>query len=209
MFFIPCGEDIHLVQNYFMNRKNGIYFEAGALDGVNYSNTLFFESIMEWSGILVEPNPTQYDLLEKNRGANPKNKLFHSLISNSKEEVDFIYSDYHHSAVSGVLSTLPQTHHSDYFKYVPTHIIKMKSRSLDDIFKDAGVKEINLFVLDVEGHELNVLESFSFDIPIEIMMIENLDPSDHRVRNYLVERDFEFVETYKHNEIYRNKKFIL
>jgi FkbM family methyltransferase len=212
MFYSQCGEDIHLLKNYFENRKNGIYFEAGALDGVKYSNTKFFEDTMGWNGILVEPNPTQFNLLKSYRGNNTKNKLFNSLISNSKEEVEFIYSDYHHSAVSGVLSTIPETHHSEYFQYVPTHIIKLKPKSLDTIFKEAGFKEINLFILDVEGHEINVLKSFSFDIPIEIMMIENLDMNNSNkvgeIRNYLKDKDFEFVETFKHNEIYRNLNFV-
>ena len=40
--------------------KNGFFIEAGADDFETDSNTLLFELKHQWSGILVEPNPTIY-----------------------------------------------------------------------------------------------------------------------------------------------------
>ena len=52
----------------FKNKKNGFFIEAGAYDGEVYSNSLLFEKKLNWTGLLVEPNPDNFkSLLSKNR----------------------------------------------------------------------------------------------------------------------------------------------
>ena len=41
--------------------KSGVYIEAGALDGYDFSNTYFLDRFHGWSGLLVEPNPLQFN----------------------------------------------------------------------------------------------------------------------------------------------------
>ena len=58
------------VAKLFKNKKNGFFIEAGAYDGEKFSNTLLFETTLNWTGILIEPNPKYFeDLLNKNRKA--------------------------------------------------------------------------------------------------------------------------------------------
>ena len=57
MAYSQWGEDIFLYDNYFGDIQNGTFVELGALDGVLYSNTKFFEDTLNWSGILIEPHP--------------------------------------------------------------------------------------------------------------------------------------------------------
>ena len=64
------GEDMYLNNKYFKNKRDGIYIELGALDGVLYYNTKFFEESLNWSGILIEPHPDKFILLQKNRANN-------------------------------------------------------------------------------------------------------------------------------------------
>ena len=50
------------------NKRNGFFIEAGAFDGEVKSNTLYFEIKYNWTGLLVEPNPTLVSMLiEKKR----------------------------------------------------------------------------------------------------------------------------------------------
>ena len=45
----------------FKNRiKNGFYIDAGAFNGELRSNSLFYEIIHGWDGLLVEPNPDEF-----------------------------------------------------------------------------------------------------------------------------------------------------
>ena len=60
MYYSQCQEDIYLNENIFKNKKNGVYIELGALDGILYSNTKFFEDSLNWKGILIEPHPEKF-----------------------------------------------------------------------------------------------------------------------------------------------------
>ena len=60
-----------VVDKYYSGSKYGGFFiEAGAYDGEHFANTLLFEMKHDWTGLLVEPNPDNYEKLKtKNRRA--------------------------------------------------------------------------------------------------------------------------------------------
>jgi hypothetical protein len=45
----------------------GYYIELGANDGITQSQTKYLELYCGWSGILIEPTPTVFNLLKRNR----------------------------------------------------------------------------------------------------------------------------------------------
>jgi len=51
----------------YLDFKDGFYIECGANDGVNQSNTWYFEKTLNWRGILIEPNKKIFKDLKKNR----------------------------------------------------------------------------------------------------------------------------------------------
>ena len=58
------NQPIHVFNQIFKNRiRNGFFIEAGAYDGEISSNTLFFELKQNWTGLLVEPNPDVFQML--------------------------------------------------------------------------------------------------------------------------------------------------
>ena len=58
------NQPIHVFNQIFRNRiRNGFFIEAGAFDGEISSNTLFFELKQNWTGLLVEPNPDIFQML--------------------------------------------------------------------------------------------------------------------------------------------------
>ncbi|CAL4236616.1 unnamed protein product, partial [Meganyctiphanes norvegica] len=60
-----------IIKSLFFNMKNaGFFVEAGALDGEFLSNTLYLETQLSWTGLLVESDGDSYrELLKKNRRA--------------------------------------------------------------------------------------------------------------------------------------------
>ena len=61
-----ANQPILIDEKIFKNRiKNGFFIEAGAYDGELFSNTLFFELKQKWTGLLIEPNPDEFQLLNK------------------------------------------------------------------------------------------------------------------------------------------------
>ena len=51
------GEEKWLLEHFFAEKRNGVYVELGAVDGVRFSNTLALHTCRDWTGVLVEAPP--------------------------------------------------------------------------------------------------------------------------------------------------------
>jgi len=204
-YFSQCGEDKILYENYIknMNIVNPVYLEMGALDGVLYSNTLFFEKYLGWTGILVEPHYETFQKLQVNR---PNNKLYNNLVSNIEDDLNYLhYNAVKWVAVAGVMETM--THINTFYDNPNNpindnyNISKVKPVSLSYIINSSGFDKIDLFSLDVEGHEYNVLLSYDWKIPIKMILIEDNQDSD-KIHEFLIGKNYNFVEKVAHNRLY-------
>ena len=222
MFYSQQQEDKILFEKY-LNYKNGFFIELGAMDGVQYSNTLFFEQNLNWKGVLIEPT-NQFINLIKNR---PNCYNFNYAVSNIEGEVEFLGD--------GALGGIPDLM-SDWHKYGwkldKLESYKVKSKPISKIIKDINIERVDLFSIDVEGGEIMVLETFDWTIPVYLILIEGnytaseKDKNDWitkpNVNNILVNNEyinrinkctdiltkngFEFIEKIGCNEVWINKK---
>ena len=191
-------EDKHVFERYFSCAgrnpilRGGTYLELGALDGIKFSNTAFFDRALGWSGVLIEPS-SEFSSLQKNRGGNAKNKLFHSAVCDQEGEIDWIEGDV--KAVSGIASTMPDDLQTRFHSAEGNHVeikhetrTKIRCASLAILLREAGVTEIDLFSLDVEGAELVVLNTMDWTIPVHVLVVEldgNNPEKDEGVRELL------------------------
>ena len=135
----------------FINYENGFYIECGANDGVNQSNTWYFEKKLGWNGILIEPVATVFKELKKNRSK--KNFFFQKAIrpKKFKKKIDLNVN------FNDTLTTRSSIDNTNRKK------IKVEATSLDHILKKVKApKKIDFFSLDVEGDEFLVLKSINF-----------------------------------------------
>lgn len=199
-YYGQCLEDKHIHQRYFPRLRNGTFVEMGAFDGVTYSNTKFFEDTLGWSGVLIEAHPAACRLLDQNR---PRCKRFHCAVSTQEGGVDFIMNA--NGPVSSVKETTTDTHHANWHAKNTTEVVRVPSRPLGSILREAGVSRIDFWSLDVEGGELDVLKSMDWSIPVYLLCIETQEP-DRKVQcdEILKANGFQFAETLHHNEIWVN-----
>jgi FkbM family methyltransferase len=207
-YFSQCGEDAFLNDRYFKNKRNGSYIELGAIDGVMFSNTKFFEDQLGWRGVLIEPHPIQFKSLVKNR---PNNLLFNNLVSCLDEPQKFRYFESTLvSAISGVENTLAKSHIGAWFdnpdlnKYAQDRI-QIIPKTFTELLRSTPYTHFDLLSLDVEGHELEVLQSWDFSIPIDVILIEMLGQDTEReeaCRKILTDNGYKFDCTFKHNEVF-------
>jgi hypothetical protein len=66
-YYSQYGQDKFAHEKFFNNKKDGIFVDIGAHDGISYSNTYFFEKHLEWQGICIEPLPKVFEDLTTNR----------------------------------------------------------------------------------------------------------------------------------------------
>lgn len=198
-----CGEDAMLFKKY-LNYRNGFFIELGAMDGVIYSNSKFFEDNLDWKGILIEPTK-QYDDLVKNR---PNAFNFNYAISNVEGEVEFVGDD----NVAGLKHTMSESHskrwnletQNSYFaKSIPiSTLLSWVAESLPE----KKIKKIDLFSIDVEGGELEVLQTYNWDIPCYIILIELDGQNRHKdqlCRDLLLQKGYKFELKFGVSEVWK------
>jgi len=208
-YYSQFGEDKFLYEKH-LNYKNGFFIELGAMDGITFSNTKFFEDELGWNGILIEPVINQFEKLIINRSECCN---FHCVVSETNGDVDFIGN----GAIGGVLSTMSETHKKNFDLYPERGHSPNKIKSLPfyKIIKDINIKRVDLFSIDVEGGEYEVLNTFDWDIPVYLILIEldgNDKNKDEKCRKFLIEKGFEFdskigpIEKPDLSEIWINNK---
>ena len=147
-----------IVDEYFKDKKDGFFIETGACDGIFQSNTFYLETELNWSGILIEPNPDYVKECIINR---PKSKVYDcALVSfDFKDNHTVLYS----IASKGAMGTVEDRGMWINETETPVFHENIPTRTLTSILDETQPKEIDLFSLDVEGYELNVLEGLDFE----------------------------------------------
>jgi FkbM family methyltransferase len=139
------------------------FFEFGATNGIDLSNSYTLERYLNWKGVLSEPSPQWHDELKKNR---PYTNIVSECIwSESDKELNFFVSDV------GVLSSLENFKESDKIS-MPGNTqarvkngknIIVKTISLNDVIeKQFNSKSPSYISIDTEGSEYEILKNFNF-----------------------------------------------
>lgn len=149
-----------LYDRYFKNKKNGVSIECGALDGVWASSTKFFEENFNWKTINIEPLSVAFDKLIINRPESINLKLALSNNNLSKEFINFIHPKFKNFWGNGSIS-----HTNEHKKYLEKicgdknyEVYNVKCITYKDLIKELKLEKLDLFVLDVEGHEYQVID---------------------------------------------------
>ena len=194
------GQDKYVNEHFFKNKRDGIFVEIGAFDGVSLSNTYFFEKELGWQGICVEPIPEKFNLLQKNRSC----ICIQGCISNFDGKALF-------AEVPGneVLSGLS-------VKYDPRHIHRIQSEGgkfkyyeIDcftpkTIFEKFNISHIDFLSIDTEGGEFDILSSINLkEIDVDVITIEVNYSDDRRIYNYLTSHGYQFVQQLRCDELYK------
>lgn len=177
-FYGQSEQDKFIFDRYFKNIKKGISIECGAFDGVMESSTLFFEENLDWSCINIEASPPIFEMLKVNR---PKSFNFNVGLGNKEQLLVFKHAIHpNHGVKFGNGSFKHTSNHKQFLdvencKFDEYEVISTKySKFIDELMNEHFTnKIIDLFVLDVEGYELEVLEGMkdSMYLP-KIMCIE-------------------------------------
>ena len=173
--FNPSVDEI-LHTKYFPNLFNGISIECGAFDGVTDSCTKFFEDNYQWKTINIEPGPKIFKNLQKNR---PKSINLEIALSN-KEDIN-IFKNYKHPTLGYNWGNGSLSHTDTHEKYLKDLCgknnyveLSVKTKTYKQIINELKLTHIDLFVLDVEGHELNVIEGMiGCDVLPDVFVIEH------------------------------------
>lgn len=145
------GMDSRLAE--LMPWRDGTFVEAGAHDGYTQSNTYYLERHRGWSGLLIEPIP---ELRERCTRRRPSSRVLGTALVGPEQDgssvtmsfgdlMSTMGADGQHAA--GGLAVTGRRGYS----------VDVPARTLSAALDEAGLTQVDVIVLDVEGHELDVL----------------------------------------------------
>lgn len=179
------------------------FFEAGAYNGLTMSNTLVFERCLNWTGVLVEASPIHYHNLvhaESNRGHSHR---VHAA-PNCREPGHVNISS------GGTESTLA------FHRTASRRGFEVPCVPLQLILSHLGTFRFDVFSLDVEGYELEVLKTLDLSqTSAQLMIIEAKNrqcggtcPKRDAVRTLLATAGYTRVEGFRSGFLGKNDVFV-
>jgi FkbM family methyltransferase len=160
---LPCspsrGEDAVVFRTFFVDNYNRMiptagstFLELGAYDGIEESNTWFFQNCLGWDGVLIEAQPHSFNRIGKVR---PGVSSVHAAVCTSSKTVHF-------SRRAGTDAKIVA---SDTGIPVPCAPLSL-------LLGQANKSRIDFFSLDVEGAEPHVIRTMGAYISYGVVIVE-------------------------------------
>ena len=170
----------------FGGRRNGVFIELGAHDGLTQSNTAFLELSRGWTGLLIEPSRIRYEECVRNR---PRSTVFHgACVSNSYsgKTVEGDFDGRLMSSVGGERLQLKEAGRDT----VPAF-------TLEALLESQMIDKIDLLSLDTEGYELEVLRGLNLNIyRPHYLLIEVYTKDYESILSFLQSYDYELTANF-------------
>lgn len=189
------GEEMYLKER-FLRQKTGTYIDVGANHPFRFSNT-YWAYKKGWRGINIEPDIMNYRLL---CNARKDDININCGISDVETEVD--YYIFKENALNTFVKA--EIRHMDNLQ----DIRKISMKRLDSIMNQYNMYNFDFIDIDVEGMELNVLNSIDWNkasigcilVEQRNMTLENVIKSD--VCSFLKDKRYTPVSKYNRTVIY-------
>lgn len=186
--------------------KQKTYIDIGSFHPVKESNTYFLYKL-GWYGTLVDPNSYFNVLVHELR---PNDILYNCAIdteSGTKEFYMFGNTDSSNTLSHEFATRKESSQHTGV-----GWTVQVSTKTLDEIVKihlDYFQKTPFIINIDIEGKDLEVIKSYSFDIKPTFIMIE--DDSNHifngsPIRSFLETKDYTPIATTFLTTLYINQK---
>ena len=180
------GQDEWVI-DYFQEKKNGVFVEIGANDGITFSNSYVLEKYYNWTGIVIEAIPDMHTSLQRHRNCTILSVCASNFTGFTTFEMltdmpaYFEENGFNINLMSGVSATWR-------WQYAPDSIqqyhktINVMCINIQDIFDHFRLAMIDYFSVDCEGCELSVISAIKWDrMTIRVLHVEMGDESDQQI----------------------------
>ncbi len=193
--------DVYLHDKLFKNKQGGFFVECGAFDGRIESTCLVFEESMGWTGVNIEPVPHAFNQLTKNRPSCINLKYALSDTDRSEVFLNAIHPKVGRRFGNGSLKHCKE-HMKDLVKQGCTfEKFNVQCKRFDNIVEEYGIPDIDLFVLDVEGHEMQALKGIIPKVLPRVFCIEHTFAGLNNLKEKL-KKYYKLRNVHQHNAIF-------
>lgn len=189
-----------ILAEIFGDRADGWCVEVGANDGITGSASYLFER-RGWQCLLVEPIPALVQEIREHRAC----RVVNCAASSSEGEATFFVAE--HVEAMSTLELTP--HRAEWIRQSGGAVkeIAVRTATLDSLLQEAGFPEIQFVTIDVEGHELAVLEGFTLESykPRIVIIEDNSVDGDQAVATHMSEHGYVHFRRTGVNEWYAHE----
>ena len=169
-FFSQFGQDRYLNEHVFQNKRDGVFVDVGAYDGLTGSNTLFFEKFLGWKGVCIEPDAAQFAKLSMVRSCD----CVQACIADKDATARFLSVTDGLTMMGGLVDHYEPGDLKMVSERSGARIVNLATRRLDAVLKERNVTAIDYLSIDTEGSELAILRSFDFaQHKVRALSVEN------------------------------------
>ena len=155
-----------LINYYFKNKQKGVYLDVGCQHPISNNNTYLLYK-KGWSGINIDLDFKSIQLFNLARSSDININATVSSGEFTKEL--FFYHD--KSPINTIEKKI-----ADYQSAKVTEVRSVETKTLNDILTDNLINKVDYLNIDVEGHEIDVLNGFDINkFSPDIISIEFLD----------------------------------
>jgi len=148
------------------NMKNGFFVQCGGNEGYFQDPTYYLEKFLGWSGIIAEPLPI-YKLCQRNRS---KSKVYNEAVTSfefKEKEIELIDVNFMSVVKGSIENEKEWIKKGQDTQNINARSIIVPARPIQNIIDEYaqsnGYKQIDLFVADIEGYELEALKGIDFN----------------------------------------------
>ena len=155
------GQDAWVIGEVFAGKRGGFFVELGAFDGFSESNTFVLEKRHGWTGLAIEPNPTNFRVMTEVTGrtctcvplaVDPEPGVLDFYLDGQRSSL--IVDEADHAGKAGEIDRAR----------AEGRVVSVEAVPLAELFDRYGAPPvIDYFSLDVEGSETRILRDFPFD----------------------------------------------
>lgn len=187
-------QDYYLYTRHFSRLKRpGIYLDSAANDARLYSNSYFLDACLGWQGICVEADPKHTDGFKKYRTC----EVVSNCVSNREgHKVSFLVA----GPYGGVIDTNRNMMKRPEMVGQGRHINKLLDKgyqltllctTVKNILVQNMVTVVDYFSLDVEGHELSVLEGIDWaKVRFNVLTVEISATTKVAIESFLTSKGY-------------------
>ena len=194
------GLDLKLLP--WLDFRGGFFIEAGANDGITFSNTLFLERFRDWRGLLIEPIPELAARCRENRSKCIVEQCALVADSSGPREAPMRYCGMM-SLVKGAMRSeeadLEHIRKGCEVQKIGSYEVTVPARTLSSVLDAHGIGAIDFLSLDVEGYEVEALRGLDFDRHAPRFML--VEARERRPIEELLAVRYEAVAELSHHDV--------
>ncbi len=204
-YYSQYKQDEFANDHFFKNKKDGVFIDIGAYDGVCISNSYFFEKHLDWKGICIEPIPEIYETLRTNRNC----YCVQGCIADYEDIVPFLRIKAL-AVFSGIVEKYDSKHTAVVAREMEkindsSEIISVKTFLLNNLLEKHEFYHIDFLSIDTEGGELDILQSIDFDkFDIDVITVEN-NYYDPEYKKFLESKEYKYITRLGCDEMYKKQ----